>query len=768
MQDADNSLILRERDDIPGLECLLSPVKMLETLRTYITHQEIISAQKRYIRYKPETNCIAKYDVTGGRGKFSIYAKAYRAGDDIKLQKAAQRHKQHSKSEHVHIDTEQHLVIYLFPHDEKLKLLPRLLDPDTRSGLLERVLNEPERFANCDLEVLQYKPERRLVAKLISPTGEQAVLKLYTRERFLHALGAVGEKVLGERLLNVIGRSDKHRIIVYQWLEGQCLTQEYQSVRFHQQQLENVGEYLTHFHAHRRRNSLKTKETALVIGELQQLALGVAHLLPQEQQRVQVLVDNLSRALNKLKGSKVRIHGDFYAKQVLLGTPGVHFIDLDDVCRWYREYDLGLFIAHLIRDCLANRLPASFAMSYQEALLKGYREQRQYKLKRVELFTAVGLLQLAHHPFRNAEPNWPQGIRAILCQCEHHFQAYRKLSKPHLQQETPTASKWDSKMPFIAQLQQKGVIEDRIKQALKAQLAEIDRYQLQQITALRHKQGKRLLLEYVFSRDAKPSAINVLGKSRAKGFDEHTWQLNNDLYLNGFGEGCSDGIQVPQPLGYLREFNIWFQRKVGGAAAFELIVGQHGEQALERIAQAIYKLHQCDVKLTKRHTQENELAILQQNLCTVSQQHLDWSARLEKLFDCCLQLSEQLPKVTEVPIHRDFYHDQLLIDADKLYLLDLDLMCYGDPALDIGNFVAHVQEQCLRVYGDLHYVDDKLDGFIHCYIGFAQQDITQSVKIYTLLSWVRHIFISQRIAERNGYTLEIIKYCELLAVELLE
>jgi thiamine kinase-like enzyme len=51
-------------------------------------------------------------------------------------------------------------------------------------------------------------------------------------------------------------------------------------------------------------------------------------------------------------------------------------------------------------------------------------------------------------------------------------------------------------------------------------------------------------------------------------------------------------------------------------------------------------------------------------------------------------------------IHRDFYPDQILVDRDRLWLVDLDLCCQGDPALDIGNFIAHITEQSLRQTGD--------------------------------------------------------------------
>ena len=46
-------------------------------------------------------------------------------------------------------------------------------------------------------------------------------------------------------------------------------------------------------------------------------------------------------------------------------------------------------------------------------------------------------------------------------------------------------------------------------------------------------------------------------------------------------------------------------------------------------------------------------------------------------------------RVAPCPIHGDFYADQVLVFGDAVTLLDLDNAGYGDPAADLGSFVAH-------------------------------------------------------------------------------
>ncbi len=47
-------------------------------------------------------------------------------------------------------------------------------------------------------------------------------------------------------------------------------------------------------------------------------------------------------------------------------------------------------------------------------------------------------------------------------------------------------------------------------------------------------------------------------------------------------------------------------------------------------------------------------------------------------------------------IHRDLYDKQILFAGGRVVLLDLDTACLGDPALDVGNFLAHLTLRSLQ------------------------------------------------------------------------
>src|SRR5262249_9497150 len=63
-------------------------------------------------------------------------------------------------------------------------------------------------------------------------------------------------------------------------------------------------------------------------------------------------------------------------------------------------------------------------------------------------------------------------------------------------------------------------------------------------------------------------------------------------------------------------------------------------------------------------------------------------------------LSSGLPPFPSPRLHGDFYEKQVLVRPDGLAFVDLDDSSAGDPALDLGNFLAHLElRQALGTLG---------------------------------------------------------------------
>ncbi|ARC94148.1 hypothetical protein B6A42_21170 [Vibrio coralliilyticus] len=582
------------------------------------------------------------------------------------------------------------------------------------------------------------------------------VLKAYTEQRFQLANLARRRKLHSKHLLDVVGRSNKHRLLIHRWIEGDNLTYWYHGGERAVSRFYGCGQYIACFHRDSKPKRVSVKETGQFSRTLLKSSQGVAYLAPKLASRMEALCSELNTALKALSSPKTVIHGDFYAKQVLINQEAVRLIDFDDVCYWFPTYDLGLFIAHLERDELSGTLSTPALHAFRTAFIKGYVEELDYSANELELFTSVGLLELAHHPFRNGYPDWLTSISQLVERAEQHFQAYKWLTQ---------LENFSNKLPLSSELCDPYYAEPLLRKVLPT-LSSIER--LSNVELVRYKPGKRALLDYSFQR-ADGARLDILGKVRLKGFDKRAWNVNSALYKANFGPSNGDGIQVPEPLGYSKCHHIWFQRKVVGQPCFALFCQSTNGEIPQRIAQALFKLHSSNIEIDRVHTHENEVELLGVYLTQAMTLLPNSADKIKDIIHCCSSLSTQwLIESPKVTIHRDFYHDQILINEPQIFLLDLDLFCVGDAALDVGNFVAHIEEQCLRTYGQSEYAYKQVNQFVNSYLEFAGVDLRRTIEIYSLLSWARHIFISQRIPARREWTEQIIHECERRILRLNE
>ncbi|MBW4482550.1 MAG: aminoglycoside phosphotransferase family protein [Tildeniella torsiva UHER 1998/13D] len=331
----------------------------------------------------------------------------------------------------------------------------------------------------------------------------------------------------------------------------------------------------------------------------------------------------------------------------------------------------------------------------------------------------------------------------------------------------------DPKIPFLEEALDPALAQTQLQSAIPG---------LTQITTanlVRHKPGRRALVEYRIETVAGP--LTLLGKIRAKGTDVASYQIQQALWHNGWSADSADRFSIPEPLVLVPDWHMTLQRKVPGIPATQLLPTEQGIPLGQRIAALAYKLHRTSVPTAKTHSLPDELAILRDRLPQVTEQHPHWTTRIENVLNACDRLATQFPPPPPpTGIHRDFYADQILIDAsnpgeERLWLVDLDLYCLGSPAVDIGNFIAHITEQSLRELGNAAALRDREVALRETYLSQkfdppwgATATTAREIDLYTVLTLVRHIHISTRIPSRRPYTEALLSLSETRLANMLE
>ena len=321
----------------------------------------------------------------------------------------------------------------------------------------------------------------------------------------------------------------------------------------------------------------------------------------------------------------------------------------------------------------------------------------------------------------------------------------------------------DPKMPFLLQALNPLEVQQKFEHRLHSLTSQAKQIQLQAIRVIRYKPKRRCLIEYdikVEPINGSNKTITLIGKARSRGLDRRNYSLVESLWQQNFGKSCKDDICVPEAMGMIQPWNMWFQRKVPGIIATKLLVEPGGIVLARRIAQAVHKLHQAGIPSHRSHTIADELQILHDRIGIVAQIFPDYQKRLGKILDACDRLGASIPEVKLQGIHRDFYPDQIIVDGNRLYLLDMDLYCQGDPSLDIGNFIGHITEQSLRTLGDPAALGDREAALAEEFLQLSSVATHAAVESYTTLTLVRHIYLSTQFTARQPFTNTLLELCE--------
>lgn len=264
------------------------------------------------------------------------------------------------------------------------------------------------------------------------------------------------------------------------------------------------------------------------------------------------------------------------------------------------------------------------------------------------------------------------------------------------------------------------------------------------------------MVEYVLVHDQHER--RVLGKIRAKGLDQRAFDNQRSLFDVGFNAAESN-VAVPRPIDVVPQLSMWLQEEVGGDSFLAELEHTSPPELAQRIAHAIARLHEAEVRPARAHTAGDELKILLDRLELARGANVN-SPRIDRIAAACRALATGIASAAPSAIHRDFYHDQMLFSPEVDYLLDVDLLSSGDGALDVGNFVAHLIELSLRrpdIAAQLSAVAHQLP---RIYTAIRPAVSQQRIEAYTTLSLARHVHISTLFEDRADFTDEILSVVE--------
>jgi len=283
------------------------------------------------------------------------------------------------------------------------------------------------------------------------------------------------------------------------------------------------------------------------------------------------------------------------------------------------------------------------------------------------------------------------------------------------------------------------------------------------IRVTRHKPGRRCVIEYdldIERADAPEERVTLIGKVRSARYGNAGYRLLSTFWDSGFDAECGDRISVPEPVGTVAKFRMWLQRKVPGISATDALAGPDGVHHARQIAEAAHKIHRARIPASEGHAMADELRILDECFARMAVAEPLYAGRLRSVLVACERLAAATPRTAPVGIHRDFYPDQVIVEGSRLYVIDFDLYCEGEAALDIGNFIGHITEQSLRTLGRPDALADRERALEDRFVELAGEGVRPAVRTYATLTLARHIYLSTTFSERRPFTRGLLELCE--------
>lgn len=250
---------------------------------------------------------------------------------------------------------------------------------------------------------------------------------------------------------------------------------------------------------------------------------------------------------------------------------------------------------------------------------------------------------------------------------------------------------------------------------------------------LGHRLGKRCVVRYRYKTlEGKPgSVIGKIYKSPELG--RNVYLLMKGLWTNGFAKDAEDQIFIPKPLGYVHDLQLIIMEDVSGASLRDL-----GNVPIDRVIQAagraLAKLHRTSLRPSKEHSVDDEIEILKHNVKMTSLIYPELESVLTMALGKTLEALDGCRNFNPTLVHRDFHERQVLFHKGRSILLDFDTLCTSDPALDVGNYLAHLDLLEMQGIGTSKRLRQI---FLAAYDVLAQENFQSRVEVYTKASFLR-------------------------------
>ncbi len=244
---------------------------------------------------------------------------------------------------------------------------------------------------------------------------------------------------------------------------------------------------------------------------------------------------------------------------------------------------------------------------------------------------------------------------------------------------------------------------------------------------------------------AKAVQWRVIGKVLKAELGEMLFDNMRQLWMNGFSRSAADGISMPEPLEFSPHLCMVLQEEVPGLSVKALLKQSAQKEHFRQLARTLAKLHKCPIvpsrifkvreHLLRCHPSHEFLALA----CPELASPIDYIVRR------ACEIEAAFGDIELTPVHADFHLGQVHLENGRAWLIDFDVLSYGDPATDLGNLLVFLKSKAETN----PEIDGLVQAFFDEYFSLMDRKIAARIPLYESLSHIRRACKALRLQEEG-------------------
>jgi len=233
---------------------------------------------------------------------------------------------------------------------------------------------------------------------------------------------------------------------------------------------------------------------------------------------------------------------------------------------------------------------------------------------------------------------------------------------------------------------------------------------------------------------------------------QRSFEVMRALWEQGFAPGAPAAVRIPEPYGYVPDLRLLLMEEALGAPLKKLVKKSLARpDHMRLLARALLTLHRSGPIFTQPFTIEHHLAIRCGSLHeALAEAYPDLADAIQRIVQAARESETRVGYGAFTLAHGDFHLGQVHVEAERIWILDLDPLHVGDPAYDVAMvFVA--LKQCEQKTGASSYIHGLRDAFVSAYFSDADWDIAGRVPLHEALIHLKRACKRLRWQDEAGW-----------------